>query len=248
MSAPRLRIYSLPLFPLHSVLFPQCAIQLHVFEERYRVMINDCIERNEPFGIVLIREGEEVGAPAIPHEIGCVARILAVQRMDDGRMHLLVAGEERFRLLDYVEAELPYLIGRVETVEDDLLVGQELGLLMPEVEALFQRYLALLREGGLPIPEIELPNDPTQMAFCVASVAQIVSLAKQHLLELTDPRERLEEERTLLRALIEELEALSADTSSDLESEASPGVKVLIAHPIDAEEEDWRTYRHDARN
>src|SRR5579871_4178036 len=105
-------IYTLPLFPLNFVLFPEFTVQLHVFEERYKAMISSCIERNAPFGVILIREGEEVGAPAIPHDVGCTARILAVKREDDGRMHLLAIGGERFRLLEAMLTDQSYLIAR----------------------------------------------------------------------------------------------------------------------------------------
>src|SRR5690242_7909056 len=102
--------YNLPLFPLSFVLFPEFTVQLHVFEERYKAMITRCIEQNAPFGIVLIREGNEVGASAVPYDVGCTARILAVKHEEDGRMHLLAIGGERFRLLEAIETEQAYLV------------------------------------------------------------------------------------------------------------------------------------------
>src|SRR5258708_7522720 len=141
MSAdPSPEIYSLPLFPLKLVLFPQLMLQLHIFEDRYKAMITTCIERNQPFGVVLIREAEEMGAPAVPHEVGCVARILAVKHLEEGRMNLLIAGEKRFRILEYGEADLPYLIGTVETLEDAPLANKRQKSLHPELKALFERY------------------------------------------------------------------------------------------------------------
>src|SRR5215831_11247716 len=107
-------IYSLPLFPLHHVLFPQFLLRLHVFEERYKAMIRECVSRGAPFGVVLIQSGKETGDPAVPHSIGCTARILEIEPLEDGQMNLLAVGEGRFRLLDYREAEQPYLIGRAE--------------------------------------------------------------------------------------------------------------------------------------
>src|ERR1043166_5567751 len=134
MSADRSpEIYSLPLFPLKLVLFPQLMLQLHIFEDRYKAMISHCIERNQPFGVALIRQGEEVGPPAVPYEVGCVARILAVKHLEDGRMHLLIAGESRFRILEYSEADLPYLTGMVETLEDLPLSETEQTEMQPEL-------------------------------------------------------------------------------------------------------------------
>jgi Lon protease-like protein len=151
------RIYTLPLFPLHSVLFPHFLLQLHIFEERYKVMINGCIERNSPFGVILIREGEEVGAPAHPHDIGCVTHIVGVQKLEDGGMNLLAAGESRFRLLEYMEADLPYLLGRVEEYEEENAEETEgLAELVSDLNAVFMRYLNLLAAHvDEPVPEVE---------------------------------------------------------------------------------------------
>ena len=69
-------LVQLPLFPLNLVLFPGMDLPLHIFEERYKSMIGDCLNQNLPFGVVLIKEGLEVGTPAEPERIGTSARIL----------------------------------------------------------------------------------------------------------------------------------------------------------------------------
>lgn len=242
-SNPSSTIYTLPLFPLHSVLFPQFPLQLHIFEERYKVMMNACIERDQPFGVVLIKEGEEVGAPATPHDVGCTARILAVKRLADGRMHLLAAGEHRFRLLDYVEAELPYLIGRVEPLEDLPAAAPAMPKLLEEVSDLFLRYLRLLAEcANQPLPDgIELPDDAALLAFCIASVAQLSLADKQRLLEMVDTQERLEQERALLTAQIEALETMQARNEW-------PSNNPVTAAPLDINGEFWQEYRKQTRN
>jgi|SRR5579871_2824700 len=240
-------IYTLPLFPLHSVLFPQFLLQLHVFEERYKVMINGCIERNSPFGVILIREGEEVGEPATPFEIGCVTRILGVQKLEDGRMNLLAAGEGRFRLLEYMEADLPYLLGRVEAFEDETADLEILKPLAREVNEGFMRYLSLLAAHvDEPVPEVELPDEPSLLTFYVASVAMMPALEKQHLLEMTDLRLRLETELQWLNEQIEALEALGNAGVASAGDESA--VKVFVARPLDVESEPWQKYRNDTRN
>src|SRR5438046_1437349 len=88
----------LPLFPLNTVLFPGMPLRLHIFEERYRLMIGECVERKQPFGVVLIKAGREVGEPAEPRGVGTTALIAAMSRMDDGRMNLVAVGQERFRI------------------------------------------------------------------------------------------------------------------------------------------------------
>ena len=247
MSAGPPSIFSLPLFPLHHVLFPQFLLRLHVFEERYKAMIGSCIERDQPFGVVLIRSGEEVGSPAVPHEVGCVARILEVQPLDDGRMNLLAMGQRRFRLLDYGEADLPYLIGRVEAMEDSPIPPDALAPLSQQLMTLFQRYLGLLAErAGVSVPEMTLPDDPTLLAFCIASVTQLSPLEKQRLLGTTDACARLRAEIRLLRRQIAEIETLQARTKAD--GEADSGIQTIVARPIDADQEGWQRFRHDGRN
>ena len=75
----------LPLFPLNLVLFPGMPLPLHILEERYRAMIGECRDTEQPFGVVLIKEGLEVGGPADPFMTGTSARIVRVEDMDDGR-------------------------------------------------------------------------------------------------------------------------------------------------------------------
>ena len=242
MSAAPPKIYTLPLFPLHSVLFPQFPLQLHIFEERYKAMIGACIENETPFGVVLIREGQEVGAPASPHDVGCMARILGVERLEDGRMNLLAVCEQRFRVLDYMEADLPYLIGKVEEM-DDAPETADVSALTSNVSELFARYLYLLAaRAHVPMPDVELPDDPKTLAFCVASVAMLDAQEKQHLLEMTDTRARLEDE---VRLLHEQIAALEAAEDVEEEAEEAEDVsegRVLIARPLDLESRKWQKY------
>lgn len=234
------RIFTLPLFPLHSVLFPHLSLHLHVFEDRYKAMINGCIERQAPFGVILIREGEEIGEPATPCEVGCVAQILQVERLSDGRMLLLAAGDRRFRLLEYMEADLPYLIGRVEELTEITEAPDDLSPLASQLCELFLRYLALLAERvEEEVPTFELPDDPVVLSFCVASVAMLSAEEKQRLLEMTDTCERLEMERDWLTEQIATLENLESD---------SPERQVLVARPIDLTSERWLNYLKSERN
>src|SRR6476469_494249 len=99
----------LALFPLNTVLFPGMPLPLHIFEERYKLMIGRCIEENRPFGVVLIRSGPEVGGPATPHVVGTTAEISGWKRLEDGRLNLIVMGTERFRIVEVVRQE-PYMV------------------------------------------------------------------------------------------------------------------------------------------
>ena len=103
----------LPLFPLHTVLFPGMVLPLHIFEPRYRQMIGECIKSGEPFGVVLIQEGVEAGGSAIPYEVGTSAYITQVEELADGRMNIFSIGYQRFRVHELRDSK-PYLVGLVE--------------------------------------------------------------------------------------------------------------------------------------
>src|SRR5438477_12207762 len=93
-------LMEIPLFPLPNlVLFPNIIVPLHIFEERYKLMINGCIDRDEVFGLVLLRSGAEQESEDTIHRVGVTARITEVERLDDGRMNILCEGETRFRIL-----------------------------------------------------------------------------------------------------------------------------------------------------
>src|SRR5256885_6297863 len=102
----------LPLFPLNVVLFPSMRLPLHIFEERYKLMVGTCMVTDQTFGVALIQSGVEVGGPAQIFAVGTTARIVEIDRLPDGRMNLVVVGGERFRLLERID-DKPYAVGRV---------------------------------------------------------------------------------------------------------------------------------------
>jgi len=242
-------IFTLPLFPLHHVLFPFIPLQLHVFEERYREMIDHCLETNRPFGVVLIQEGEEVGESATPHNVGCLARILGVQRLDDGRMYLVAAGEQRFRLLDYIEGDKPYLVGQVELLEEELASEDNESTLETKAAStrvLFLTYLTILAEKtNLELSEVDLPEDALQLSFCIAAIAEFSPLEKQKLLETTDATSRFELEAVLLQAQIEEWKRQAIEEHSENSENEQ---RYIIARSLDPEREQWKKYLDQSRN
>lgn len=242
MSVSSGRIYTLPLFPLNHVLFPQFLLTMQIFEERYLAMIGGCIDRNEPFGVVLIKEGKEVGEPAVPHAIGCVVQIQQVEHMDDGRMQLIAAASGRFRILEYMEGELPYLVGRVEDVEDQPESREGLEDQVEELTSLFRRYLGLLAERAKMVqPDLELPADPSLLSFCVAYIIQVPLIAHQHLLETTDARQRISDELDYLREHVSTLET----EREELEEEIRRSTTFV---PLDPEADRWKAYDTESRN
>src|SRR5437867_7646538 len=103
----------LPLFPLTTVLFPEMLLPLHIFEPRYRLLVRRCMDDDRPFGVVLIRSGQEVGAIAEPHAIGTEAKIMAFSPLSDGRSYVVVRGIRRFAVEQAMPDAEPYLVGRV---------------------------------------------------------------------------------------------------------------------------------------
>ncbi len=136
----------LPLFPLHTVLCPGVALPLKVFEERYRVMVQRCLEFDEPFGVVLIRDGREVGAAATSiANVGTIAEIREASKYSDGRYDLLVVGTSRFRIESVAVGRRPYLVGEVSSLDEPLGDPDRAEQLTAEVTQRFVRYLALLQ-------------------------------------------------------------------------------------------------------
>jgi hypothetical protein len=129
----------LPLFPLNNVvLFPGMILPLHIFEERYKAMIGVCSRNDAPFGVLLIKEGQEVGEPAHPFQIGTTARITQVQQLEDGRMNISTQGERRFEVVEIIQ-QVPHLVGRVRYLADQ--PGEVSNILIEEVRREFSQFL-----------------------------------------------------------------------------------------------------------
>jgi len=106
-------IAALPLFPLNMVLFPGQLLPLHIFEPRYRVLVEECLSARLAFGVVLIREGQEAGEQAASFDVGTTARISQVERLPDGRMNIMSVGETRFKVKAF-HHDRPFLTGDVD--------------------------------------------------------------------------------------------------------------------------------------
>ncbi|HSM33388.1 MAG TPA: LON peptidase substrate-binding domain-containing protein [Anaerolineae bacterium] len=148
----------IPIFPLRSVLCPGVALPLHIFEERYRLMIGRCIERGEPFGVVLLRDGPEVG-PLRGHiaAVGTTAAIRRAGAYPDGRLDILTVGQQRFRLEDLDNVSEPYLLGRVSLLDEPTGPEPELHDRAQRVGQHFLEYLELLQPADdADGPEIEI--------------------------------------------------------------------------------------------
>src|SRR3954468_3550122 len=137
----------IPLFPLHQVLCPGIVLPLHIFEDRYQAMTRHCLDTGQPFGVVLIRDGREIGTKGVATlaGVGAFAEIREAGRYPDGRYDLLAAATGRFAI-DSVDAQKePYLVADVTPLEDE--VGDEMRAERLAAKAIrrFVRYLDLMR-------------------------------------------------------------------------------------------------------
>ena len=182
---------SFPIFPLPLVLLPTELAPLHIFEERYKRMINLCLEEATEFGIVWLGDSGLA-------EVGCTARITElIDRMDDGRMNILVRGERPFRLIRRVD-ELPYPAGDIEMLEDDQEASES------HAEAARSSYAEVVEKAT-----DERPNDEDLAgmdSYGMAATIELEPALKQKLLDSRSEDERLEIVEELFEKAVERLE------------------------------------------
>ena len=167
-----------PLFPLGLVLLPGETVPLHIFEERYKLMIGECLEEESEFGIVWLADDGL-------RDVGCAAEITQVlERFDDGRLNILVRGTSPFRLERRI-GDLPYPAGDVELLEDDASADDEM------LEHARASYADLVEEVTDSRPDPEALAELG--AYGMAATLEIAPGAKQALLELRSEPARLEQ-------------------------------------------------------
>ncbi len=189
---------ALPLFPLPVVLFPDSALPLHIFEERYRILIVECITEQSEFGINLVHEGKI-------SEIGCTAVVeKLVKKYDDGKMDIVVRGKRRYRLLRVKSESRPYMVGDVEYLE--LERGSVDHKLAQETIRLHNTVIDLVHNDA----NRQLPIDSavTGVSFVLAQKSGMDLLQRQHLLELTSENDRLELLSRYFTEIIPKLETM----------------------------------------
>ncbi len=189
----------LPLFPLNTVLFPGASLTLHIFEERYRLMISRCLEQQTPFGVVLIRDGEEVGQNVLPHDIGTIAQITKHVRLDDGRYYLTTVGQRRFRV-QYALQRMPYIVASVAMLPEETNPG--ITSIAQELRTTYDQYWqSVTAATGFQNQAEGLSDDLIAMTYQLAHRLQVPNEQKQHWLE-TDMATRI---REIIQALQAEM-------------------------------------------
>jgi len=192
----------LPIFPLNVVLFPGAVLPLHIFEERYRQMIAHCIAEQAPFGVCLIRSGQEVGGAAEPFEVGTTAHIVQVTELEEGRLNVVCTGGQRFRI-QQVTQSAPYIVADVEIMAAEPVDDRETAHLVRLATELFAEYVRLnLAIVNQWTRSIEAPNGAAALSDHIAARIGIDAPGRQRLLEEVSTKRRLEVEIELLSDLV----------------------------------------------
>jgi uncharacterized protein len=213
-------MFELPIFPLNTVLFPGMPLRLHIFEDRYKQMMKRVMETNHTFGVCLIKNGQEASGPlADPYPVGCTARVIQAEPLEDGKINLTVVGDERFHILR-VGNPLPYLSAFVESLplksHHSLDVVRGTHVLRRRVTS----YLALLAritenedeaealDLNFDLTDLQLPEDPMMLIYLSAALLQVPPSEKQPMLEADTAALLLQHVQRLYRREIAVLPAL----------------------------------------
>jgi uncharacterized protein len=234
----------LPVFPLGTVLFPGLVLPLHIFEERYRMLVRELVASTDDgpqeFGVVALRRGLEVQAQAVAEgepeppateapvtasdlfDVGCTAELRQVTELPDGRFDIVTVGRRRFKVLSLDSGAAPYLTAEVDWLPDEKESDETADLLAPRVLAAFRTYLEHLRPDAEVLDQV--PDDPTVLSHLVAATAQLTLDERQSLLAAADTTVRLRSELKLLNresGLLARVRAVPVPLS-DLARPASP--------------------------
>ncbi|MGD9333944.1 MAG: LON peptidase substrate-binding domain-containing protein [Desulfobacterales bacterium] len=187
----------IPLFPLGVVLLPQMELPLHIFEERYKVMINECLEQDRDFGVVYY-DGSDI------RSIGCTAKILGVvKHYEDGRMDIVTQGKTRFAIKDIDQSRI-YLQAKVLLFEDeDETASDNDAILAEEVIHLFKDLdrISETRRDYNALADLDLKH----LSFLIPSTEGFTPEERQQFLEITSPRQRLTKCMAILKTVIQRL-------------------------------------------
>jgi Lon protease-like protein len=176
----------IPLFPLNTVLFPGTDLHLHIFEDRYKVMIASCIKKQVPFGVVLIKSGFEAYDQDVEiFYIGCTAIINRFNKLKDGNFNISVRGVERFRILSTSIINKPYKVAKIKMLPLKLINESRWEASFDDLSSLVNRYVnKLLKDSKNKLDNINIPDTPFELAMFSADLLQTSTLTKQKLLSL----------------------------------------------------------------
>jgi Lon protease-like protein len=188
---------SIPIFPLHTVLFPQGTLPLRIFEPRYLEMVSRCMKNQEGFGVCLIRNGSEVGEVAETYDTGTLTEITYFNRQPDGLLGITACGIQRFHIVDREVQPNLLTIAQVE-----LIPNEPEHIIPKEYEAAVDMLQRIFEQLGYPFVKMEKHyDDAGWVGNRLAEFLPIRLEQKQYLLQLDDPLQRLERVWSLMESL-----------------------------------------------
>ena len=176
-----------PIFPLSTVLYPGALLPLRIFEARYMDMAKECLKTGGPFGICLIREGAEVGTPAVPEPVGCLARIAEADMEELGILKVKAEGLDRFRIVSTETGANGLIVGEIERLGSEEEMADTPGL--EECAEFVRKAIIGIGEDRFGVPHRF--DDATWVAFRLAEILPLRNSVRQKMLELTDASVRL---------------------------------------------------------
>lgn len=174
-------------------------LPLHIFEERYKQMIGDCMARSQPFGVVLLKSGQAEGPhQGELHTIGTTARVARAAQLSDGRMNIMTIGQQRFRIIELHPHQEPYLMATIEHFP--LATSDNTTSIASQVAARLTRFLSKFKElGKVRVNLQHFPSDPQALAYLTGVILPVESQQKQEILSMESAEAMLEYEHRLLR-------------------------------------------------
>ena len=184
--------HQVAIFPLNTVLFPGGRLPLRIFEQRYIEMTKQCIANNRPFGVCQIKEGREIGTPAVPEAVGCLASIIEWDMPQLGMFELKTEGTQRFRILHSEVARNGLITATIETLPPEEPAVPSSALCAEVLKAIIDQV------GSVHFPAPHYFDDASWIGYRLAEILPIDRDTRQRMLLLSDPAERLSQLEQLL--------------------------------------------------
>ena len=185
----------IPLFPLHSVLFPGGVLPLRIFEPRYLDMVSDCMKKETNFGICLIKEGSETGQPAMSFELGTIASIDYWHMRTDGILGITAHGESRFKIISTENQNNKLTMAQIETIPNETKIE-----LPEEYSRMADMLEHIIKQLGYPFMRLKADyNDASWVSSRLTELLPIKLEQKQSCLEMNDPIKRMQQLSMLLK-------------------------------------------------
>ena len=213
----------LPIFPLPEVvMFPEMNLPLHIFEDRYKQLILDCLKIDKKFGIVLEKGNNSCA------NVGTLVEILDVENLEDGMMNIFIEGRERFEIIRFLTEE-PYYVAEIQPYEDtNIEIDNELKLSLKQTRQMASKALKIfdIISEDETSKKVKLPTKPDELLFLIATNLTCSHEEKQIILETISIKDRVKKIIPLLNEELQKLEVLLENKSTKKEVEKNGKLKI----------------------